>query len=172
MKLTAELRWFWKEKPPEGLNAWFGAERVEPLRTDVYLRDPSQDELGLKRRDRAFEVKGLVAQLTSLDEGPFGGVIELWSKWELGHRRFEEQLAVTRLRRTQKLPECQFELTQLSVQDQAWWTLGFEALGTLDSAERNLRAAIATVAKRRPPPLTDGTCESYPEWLRGIISGR
>lgn len=172
MKLSAELRWFWKDTLPEGLNAWFGAERVEPLRTDVYLRDSSQSELGLKRREHRFEVKGLIARLGEVDEGPFHGALQLWSKWELEHLRFEEQLSVTKLRRSLQLEACQLELTQLSVEDQAWWTLGFEASGELASVEQHLRAAIVSAVKRKPPALPGAICESYPAWLKRLSSAR
>jgi hypothetical protein len=53
-------------------------------RRDEYLDDPTQKELGIKRRGGAkgVEVKGLVAVLSEDGgEPPFRGRIELWSKW-------------------------------------------------------------------------------------------
>jgi hypothetical protein len=57
MQVSAEIRWFWRDAPPAGLEDWFRDAGVhgcpaddEETRTDVYLREPGQVELGLKRR--------------------------------------------------------------------------------------------------------------------------
>jgi hypothetical protein len=91
MQISAEIRWFWRNTPPPGLEDWFynadspfcvaGGGKT---RVDEYLRDPRQIELGLKRRGgkQGVEVKGLVAVLwDGLAVGPFAGPIELWTKW-------------------------------------------------------------------------------------------
>lgn len=94
MQLSAEIRWFWQNSPPSGLEDWFrnpgrgayppGGGESEP-REDEYLRDENQCELGIKIRGRngqGVEVKGLVsAELGDLSVGPFEGTIELWCKW-------------------------------------------------------------------------------------------
>ena len=94
MQLSAEIRWFWQDNPPSGLESWFknsghgvhapGGGGPDP-RVDEYFRDPSQRELGLKIRGRAnhgIEIKGLVAaDLGGLSTAPFTGSIELWCKW-------------------------------------------------------------------------------------------
>jgi hypothetical protein len=91
LEISAEIRWWWREHGPTGLEEWFcrGTAHTPPAgggiaRRDEYLRDPNQDELGIKRRggQAVFEVKGLVAiRPDALDVGPFSGPIELWAKW-------------------------------------------------------------------------------------------
>jgi hypothetical protein len=85
MLVSAELRWFWKETPPPGLELWYRSGPFPPgggaLRSDEYLLEPSQTELGLKKRGGGrggVEVKGLVSIGTALPE-PFDGRIQLWT---------------------------------------------------------------------------------------------
>jgi hypothetical protein len=86
MLVSAELRWFWKDAPPRGLEAWYRSGPFPPgggsLRRDEYLLEPLQTELGLKKRggDHGVDVKGLVSIGTALPK-PFAGRIELWTKW-------------------------------------------------------------------------------------------
>jgi hypothetical protein len=91
MQMSAEIRWFWRGAAPVGLEDWFrrpdnhgcsagGGE----IRTDEYLYDTRQTELGLKRRGgrTGVEVKGLVASMpNALAAWPFAGPLELWCKW-------------------------------------------------------------------------------------------
>jgi len=91
MQVSAEIRWFWADAPPPGLEKWFcnATESTCPAgggepRRDEYLYDQSQIELGLKRRGGkpGVEVKGLVAaKWGDLTASPFLGPIELWTKW-------------------------------------------------------------------------------------------
>src|SRR5437762_2801792 len=96
MQISAELRWFWKDIPPDGLLQWFcgsdGHKFVagggKHRRVDRYLKESHQPELGIKSRGerlgaaRAVEVKGLtVPVLTTLEIPPFVGAIQLWTKW-------------------------------------------------------------------------------------------
>jgi hypothetical protein len=86
MMVSAELRWFWKNAPPPGLESWFRLGPFPPgggmLRRDEYLFDPSQTELGIKKRGggSGVELKGLVSVGTTVPK-PFAGRIQLWSKW-------------------------------------------------------------------------------------------
>ena len=91
MQVSAEIRWFWRGESPDGLRDWFcgahahrcGAGGGESRR-DVYLRDASQVELGVKYRGKkkGVEVKGLVTNgAGDLDVSPFVGGIEIWAKW-------------------------------------------------------------------------------------------
>lgn len=88
MEISAEIRWFWPEACPAGLEAWFERGGSSPgggaTRTDVYLRDPGQTELGVKQRghEPGLELKGLIGrQEPGIDAGPLEGPIELWGKW-------------------------------------------------------------------------------------------
>jgi len=92
MLVSAEIRWFWRDASPLGLRDWFESAEVhgcpvgggdEEPRPDAYLRDASQQELGIKARaGNSIEVKGLVAVIwNGLPSGPFAGPIEIWTKW-------------------------------------------------------------------------------------------
>jgi len=205
MQLSAEIRWFWRSKAPAGLKEWFTPQGLShpcaagggaTPRTDLYCRDTKQNELGIKARGNApgCEVKGLVALLGSLNEAPFTGTGELWTKWSTEGLRFEtaELIATTKLRWLRKLdtsgaqvrevelgPDekpkqaddvprtgCQVELTRIVVADQTWWSLGFESFGTMATVERDLRAGVSVMARRNPPALIGGTLASYPTWLK------
>ena len=95
MQVSAEIRWFWRDRAPSGLEDWFKDRDVHgctaggpETRTDEYLRDPGQTELGLKLRGTrpgveatSVEVKGLVAVTwDGLTVAPFRGPIEIWTK--------------------------------------------------------------------------------------------
>jgi hypothetical protein len=57
MLISAEVRWFWHNTPPDGVLDWFCSAKESPCRTgggellaDEYLRDGNQAELGVKLR--------------------------------------------------------------------------------------------------------------------------
>jgi hypothetical protein len=166
------------------------------VRVDEYLLDPQQAELGVKRRGgkTGVEVKALVAAAASdVAARPFLGPIELWTKWTSGRLELAANTTVTTQKRrwlrkfatplqeipldekewpradTLPLPPrgCNVELTQVTLPDGAvWWTLGFEAFGSVRTVEDDLRAAAAELAARRPPELGEGLLKSYPAWLK------
>jgi hypothetical protein len=85
---SAEVRWFWDDLRPLGLEDWFRSGGFPPgggeLRWDSYLIDPGQIELGIKRRGKkdGVEVKGLVSTaMRPLRSDPPQGTIQMWSKW-------------------------------------------------------------------------------------------
>jgi hypothetical protein len=201
MLLSAEVRWF--HRGPCALRDWFRDTGIHACpagggqgRTDRYLRDAAQEELGIKRRGekRGIEIKGLVAARSNLAEGPFVGRIELWTKWtsealELPHvgtvltekvrwqRKFdtrarsplEVELDASEqpIRRSFPDRSCNVELTEVRILGEVWWTLGFEAFGAIDTVEADLRAVAALIAAERRPPRLDGWMEgSYPRWLK------
>lgn len=171
-------------------------------RTDLYLRDAAQTELGIKRRGNkpGYEVKGIVERLAQLTDSPFIGHAELWAKWSTERLRFnvDEMIPITKLRWIRKLDMagteprevelgndenprdaddypalgCQMEFTRISVSDETWWSFSFESFGKLATVERHLRAAAATMAEREPPKLTSGVLASYPAWLGERIHER
>jgi len=62
---------------------------------------------------------------------------------------------------------CNLELTQLTLQTirPKWWTLGFEAFGSLDSLRQNLVRAVEHVRESPAPEGAAGLELSYPAWL-------
>jgi hypothetical protein len=105
MQLSAEIRWFWKDAPPDGLQPWFPAEEHHPCpaggglpRVDRYLSDPVQAELAIKRRgaSSAYEAKGLVSVgAAPLQSGTFAGRIEIWCKWSSESLRLDDSLLIS-----------------------------------------------------------------------------
>jgi hypothetical protein len=85
---------------------------------------------------------------------------------ELGEDEMPKDPAVT-------LPEqgCNVELTRIHIpiNDETWWTLGFESFGTLSKVEKNLQSAAEMLASRRCPGLDGGFQGSYPAWLKARI---
>jgi hypothetical protein len=164
-------------------------------RDDKYLVDKEQDELGIKQRGGkpGVEIKSLVAdKYATLSEEPFAGPIQIWVKQATEVLEIEPNIVITKQRWLRgydtsgptpieipldqdekpkdgrKLPEngCNVELTQVSLPTgQVWWTLGFEAFGGLDTVAASLVATAKHLAKRNPPELKGGQCQSYPEWL-------
>lgn len=88
MHLSAEFRWFWKDELPAGLYEWFcegqgsvcAAGGGRKAREDLYLRDPKQPQLGIKRRGEqpGVEIKSLFATWEIPTESVFAAPIQLW----------------------------------------------------------------------------------------------
>jgi hypothetical protein len=98
MLVSAEVRWFWQDELPPGVEAWFHRGDFAPgggrTRIDEYVFDPAQRELGIKKRGGGLgvEVKGLVA-LRATTTAPLNGRAQIWSKW------ISESLAIDHLPR-------------------------------------------------------------------------
>jgi hypothetical protein len=197
MQASAEIRYFWKTAVPEAVEAWYRGG-ITPgggaTRTDEYLKDLEQKELGVKRRGGkpGVEVKGLVGFGKELP-APFRGRVEIWSKWsstalsvdtvstirivkQRWLRKFDSGrggVAEIPMDEQEKpkdgrsLPSngCNLELTKLSAPlGEVWWTLGFEAFGQLQSVEGNLLATVDWLAGGAPN-VDAAMTASYPEWL-------
>lgn len=193
MQVSAEIRWFWRGDPPAGLEAWFRDPDAhgcppfgEETRTDVYLREPGQTELGIKRRGgkAEIEVKALVSVIRDgVAAPPFAGPAETWTKVGTQGLDFAVSVTTHKVRWLRKfdtggadpvevrpgdgLPPvgCNAELTRVTVDGDVWWTLGFESFGPLRTLVDSLRATAALFAARHPPRLGDGLQASYPAWL-------
>jgi len=202
MQVSAEIRWFWMGPGPCELDAWFRDPERHPCppggggsRTDEYLRDEGQEELGIKRRggQKAIEVKGLVAELGEIRTAPFVGRVELWTKWTsealevppAATVRTDKRRWVRKFSTDGQVPVevaldgserpvtgsppargCNVELTEVRI-GSVWWTLGFESFGSIDTVEADLGTVAALIARERRPPSLDGwKLASYPRWLR------
>ncbi|HEX6040529.1 hypothetical protein [Longimicrobium sp.] len=193
MRVSAEVRWFWRDEPPGGLEAWFRDADAhgcpagdEEARADVYLRDPGQTELGIKRRggNEEVEVKALVSVIRDgVAAPPFVGPAETWTKVRARGLDFAASVTTHKARRLRTFETggaepvemrpgspappvgCNVELTRVTVNGDVWWTLGFESFGPPRTLTDSLRATTALLATRRPPRLGDGLQASYPAWL-------
>jgi hypothetical protein len=100
MQISAEVRWFWQGTGPPMLQEWFMDARFHEhtagggsVRTDAYLPDPQQAELGIKLRGNksGVEIKGLVAVAREVcSDAPFVGSIEVWGKWSSKELRLSD----------------------------------------------------------------------------------
>jgi len=197
MLLSAEIRLFWFGQKPANLESWFKDAAIHKCpaaapeeRTDVYLRDPNQMELGVKTRGEkpGVEVKGLIAKPAgTLEFDAYEIPIELWSKWpseafgidpERGvalhkhrwTRKFDtSQSPPVESRETTLTMGCNVEWTVVKrANGETCWTLGFEAFGHLGDVEPSLRSVVHLMSERKPPPAPGAQAMSYPAWIRTL----
>jgi hypothetical protein len=180
MLLSAEIRLFWFDRKPAELEVWFmdasihGSPPSGPEeRTDVYLRDPNQVELGVKTRgeNSGVEVKGLIATPgDTLEFDSYQIPIELWSKWPSEALAFDTTKGIE-LQKTRWLRRfdvaggegCNVEWTIVKqASGETCWTLGFEAFGHLQDVENRLRSVVHLMNDRNPPPALGAEILSYP----------
>lgn len=161
----------------------------EPGQVELGLKMRGNNPLGIEVKGMISESVG------DLSAEPFSGPIEIWTKWtartlEFGSKPLIETEKTRWLRKfgtaggapleievdaQEKLaaggplPErgCNVELTHIKLpqKSESWWSLGFEAFGTLASIEGDLRAVAAVLASRRPPKLSRYILSGYPRWL-------
>jgi len=193
MQVTAELRLWWPRCPVEIESWWAGCSqpaRTE-VRTDIYLRDLEQAEIGIKCRNgekstAGAEVKQLVASIGEYRGQP----IELWVKSESPALTIFglPTIAVHKARRLRDYgPDgtpaeceggdkaCHVELAEIrgEGEEASWWTLGFEASGTLGTVQTFLRRTLESIIPRPPDgAFASAVAGSYPLWLSGIRSRR
>jgi hypothetical protein len=205
MQVSAELRWFWKDDAPSSVEEWFHGCTRPPAggggrpRVDIYVLDPGQPELGLKRRGfkAGVEVKGLVAVLPS--DVPVGQ-IEIWTKWTSlalhvdalpsvttektrWLRKFDATGSVLQeveldeeelpKQKNVSLPKCgcnvEFTRVFLKAAETTWWTLGFESFGSLATVKETLRQTIHHL--KLDTAVISGALESsYPAWLSRAVA--
>lgn len=193
---TAEVRWFEAGPCPAEVADWFhrGEPAGEPeRRTDVYLKLPDRDDLGVKLRGAGqLDLKmrtGALAGLV-LPDG-FAGRGETWAKWSFplapgrGLPGGEAWIAVEKVRwarwyrvagdRTVTAVATgsgladggAAELVEIGVGRHRGWGFGFEAFGSALRAETVLEATVRAFARDAPSggfPAVNS--HSYPSWLR------
>ena len=183
--------WFCKADA-HGCPAGGGRTRVDEYVRDIRQVELG---LKRRDGHKGVEVKGLVAVTWGGGAGgPFAGPIELWTKWmseplELHSHStvpIEKQRWLRKFDTTVRVPQeraldneekphdkrslpalgCNVELTRVRLPNgDVWWTLGFEAFGTLRTVENDLQAVATVLAARQPPALGEGLQASYPAWL-------
>ena len=189
------MRWIFPGKLDAAVTGWF---RRFPAwvesREDTYLLCPQPRGLSVKiRGGRTLEVKAYRGSPGSLDvAGRARGRMESWQKWSAAHDPPSQDghdpacwRPVGKTRRIARFslaggrivssapeggpePRCHLELTGIRMQDQDWWSLGFEATGpahllrTVLEATAGLVFAQALPGHVQPGP---GECRSYAQWL-------
>jgi hypothetical protein len=192
---TLEVRWILPGAVPAATVDWFGrfSQRTE-ARDDTYMLNPRLENLSVKLRGAAMlEVKRRGDSPGVLDlPGRVVGGLESWHKWSFplgsGDLRINETADWIRVGKIRTIswfsltgrprlaqpagthPDgCAVELTALTTDNRAWWTLGFEATGPPHLRLSAIEAAAETVFGE---PVPDGVSlrlkdsQSYSAWLR------
>lgn len=187
MLKTLELRWFSLGKPPEEVENWFRKQCPGKLlglpetREDLYLHTPDCDYLNIKLRQGSLEVKWRKAELSILRLGDcWEGKIEKWLKWVCEDPDQQSMMpgdvaeerawvGVKKVRSQRHYQDLSFELTQLTVRNNDWWSLAFEmATQGAEQIERFERI-VTEVSQTYPGPELPGeqSC-AYPAWLSAV----
>lgn len=187
---TVEMRWFFDTCPIDETQHFAHVGELQ-TRVDWYSM-PCNPASGIKIREGRFESKLRTAELGKRRLGSLHGRLEQWQKWSLAYvddspppesllseigwiavskrrrlKRFAvqaKQLEIVDLRPNNG---CEFELTELVIRDQSFWTVGFEAVGEADQLERNL-ALVAERVQQDGGRQLDFLLErsfGYAEWL-------
>jgi hypothetical protein len=190
---SLEVRWILPGQLEPALAGWFARfPTVTETRQDTYLFQPGLQGLSVKVRDGgALEVKVYHGSPGILDvAGRARGYLQSWQKWSFpfrppgrggghrgGWRPVEKTRRVSRFSladgqavtaRRDARPGCAVELTEVWVDGEAWWSLGYEATGPVGLLRRELEAAAALVfAEALPGGVELGTDDSrsFAEWL-------
>jgi hypothetical protein len=193
---SLEVRWIFPGQVQATMARWFGRfPAALELREDTYLLDPPLRGLSVKIRggDGPLEVKVYRGSSGILDiAGRARGRVESWQKWSFpressgwGSHDPAGWMPVRKKRRISVFPPfgghgraalpglgeepgCAVELTEIRMGGEAWWTLGFEALGPASMLQRELEATTALVFADALPGGVEfgaGSSKSYAEWL-------
>jgi hypothetical protein len=176
----------------------------EPLRVDRYLRLGRGDALGIKLRQGRLEIKQrLGADEILRFSAQARGRVAHWRKWSFALDTREGELAgssapesawvavekARELRRYCFVPGgqivaipagqfpargCTAELSSLTVEGQAWWTVCLEAYGGESHLQEALMLTAGRVLGRSLPAFTFDADDSfgYPRWLGSLAAGR
>jgi len=183
--ITLELRWFNRGNLPKQVNDWFttdcpGETLGSPeTREDTYLYIPDCPYLNIKFRQGSLEVKWRKAELGIRQfSRHWEGGIEQWIKWSCQDSTSESLMpqggltqgswvSVNKARSQRFYQEITYELTQLTVNNENWWTIAFEALVDVDTMnleefEQGVREIGQTY---QGLPLKNYQSCAYPSWL-------
>jgi hypothetical protein len=192
---TLEVRWIFPGELKTVVAGWFGQfTGGTESRQDTYLVTPHLPGLSVKVRGGwALEVKVYQGSPGILEvAGRARGRMESWQKWsfpcgrlspesgemagwrQVGKRRRTGWFSLAsgpvleRVRAPGEEPGCAVELTEITAGGEAWWSLGFEAIGTADLLRSELQDTAAFVFAEAPPgdaELGMDHSKSYAEWL-------
>lgn len=196
MLTTLELRWFVRGTPANEVEHWFNEDCPGKVlgspeeRKDLYLYVPECDYLNIKLRQGRLEVKWRKAELGILRLGEsWEGKAEQWLKWTCEEPNPKSITAanvagekawvgVKKARSQRHYQSMTYELTQLSVRDDAWWSIALEMV--IPEAHRSDSRNAAQVDPRfqdlasqvsqtyRGPKLECDRSFAYPTWLAGL----
>jgi hypothetical protein len=192
---SLEVRWIVPGQLPSAMLEWFARFPAETeTRQDAYLLQPRLRELSVKLRDGgALEVKSYLGSPGILDLPRGGrGRLESWRKWSFptglpdnGGAGPPGWVVVGKSRRSSWFPPasrpdlaqvrppdaaagCTVELTGVGVRGEAWWSVGFEATGSVGLLRGAVEHAAGLVFGQALPPGVQfglGNSRSYAHWL-------
>jgi hypothetical protein len=200
-RTSLEVRWIRPGLIPDRMIERLGpfTEELE-RRDDRYLVDPWLPELSVKvRGDIQLDLKAYRGSPGELDVHGLGrGPMETWEKWAfplvagaLPSHDASRWVVVRKVRRRRsfavmdarveerplgdaELPGCSVELTEATIDDEAWWTLCIEATGSEADLDRKLLATAVSLvpAEGLPKELQLDARESmsYVRWLGSLRS--
>ena len=191
------MRWILPGLLEPAVAGWFGRFPAETAaRQDAYLIDPELRGLSVKiRAGAALEVKVYHGSPGIVDmPGRAVGRTESWHKWSFPLTSFSRDSGglagwklVSKRRRIIRFqlagervvpaapgpatePGCAVELTEIGVGGEAYWSLGFEAIGPAELLGSVLQDSAALMFAQAPPDQVDlgmDCCQSYARWLSG-----
>ncbi len=170
--LTSELRWFFDERLPDELAAWFtnGASTgLTEVRWDTYRLDGAID-VGVKRRFKQLlelKVRQGPPETFSMTPG-LDGWLETWQRWSpadgrvhlsedtrwidvhktVTKRRFAgdgDELELSEDNRAMTGHGCDVEIATVSIEGRTGWTFAFAAFGPVDRHRPLLELAWAAL---------------------------
>ncbi len=184
MLSTLELRWFSYGTLPTEVKHWFSTDCPGKLlgspeeREDLYLYIPECDELNIKLRQGSLEVKWRKAELGILRcELPWQGKVEKWLKWICKDSEQQSILPATvagekawvtvkKVRSQRLYRDISYELTQLSVKIDTWWSVAFEMADKEANSFNTFEGVVREVSKTyRGSELPVKNSYAYPHWL-------
>ncbi len=192
---SLEVRWIARGQLPPAMLEWFARFPAETeTRQDAYLLQPRLRGLSVKLRDGgALEVKSYLGSPGILDLPRDGrGHLESWRKWSFpsglpGHGGANQPgwVVVGKSRRSSWFPlairadlaqvrppaavaGCMVELAEVWVRGERWWSVGFEATGSVRLLRVALEHAADLVFAQALPPgvqFSLGNSHSYARWV-------
>jgi hypothetical protein len=196
MLTTLELRWFVRGTPTHEVEHWFNVDCPGKVlgspeeREDLYLYVPECDYLNIKLRQGRLEVKWRKAELGILRLGDcWEGKAEKWLKWICDDSDQQSMMPahvvgekswvrVKKMRSQRHYQGMTYELTQLSVKNDVWWSIALEMV--VPERHRSDSRNAAQVDPRfqelvnqvsqtyRGPKLECDRSFAYPTWLAGL----
>ena len=169
-----------------------GQPRIDKYLLQPHEREIGLKERG---DNPGLEIKGLVGTVRDPALAALTSDIEIWCKWSCGASGLKllHEITTTKTRWLRKfdtskpvrleipletnekprsgysLPVqgCNVELTQVKIggRSELWWTLGFEAFGSLETVSINFARAILPEVSDLARLVASGAVLSYPEWL-------
>jgi hypothetical protein len=166
-------------------------------RTDIYFRDYGRESLGLKLREGRLEIKKRIQETDVVHlHRKVQGMMERWQKWSFEvtmppyHAQLLAQSAWIKVHKTRRsirirraddksievvpagqLPEqaCEVELTSIRVKSRDWWSLAFEAFGSVATQESILLQVAKEFFSISQPTIFDLSMSyGYPRWLNEL----